>query len=248
MSNYQPHLQVRQLQHTSAQKAVLPVKEFIKCLGCRTDASGHAKRDFEDKCHLMESAIASRHALWSTKGTSRSDRIYLQHRVGESSICWSAALWNLSVRDMKKVRGIMLKAHKHHLRLARILGTTDAKYAKEQCKMISGIRETLRLPTIEHAILRQQYRWAGHVARMARQDSSRVTGMVLKYLCRQELSTRMFLAGTEDHPGQFFFHGWETRFSQYFDSRGVIWTDIAQNRRLWNSRCSEWCNFRAGCH
>merc|ERR1712087_1090819 len=93
-------------------------------------------------------------------------------------------------------------------------------------------------------VLRRQYRWTGHIARLADWELDRFLSIALDW---RDGRFRMSMAACGRASREVFCpigHSnnwtWELQFHRFFDTKGKQWRDVAADKVLWRSCERDW--------
>ena len=220
-------------------------REEIRALGVNLNARGYTYGDTNKKLFAVTSAIDDRQVLWKTRASTRVQRCTLLQRLSQPILSWSAPVWTLTVRDIAQIRTQRRRAVGGIVREPKLANEGGERYHRRRNRVITAYMRGSGFIAWEVFVLRLLFTWAGHVARMRRDEPNRLTSRVLAYKSCNELEAFAFLShGWQGHPGRFYVPGWERQFYTYFRQQCLDWQDVAQNRRTWNGFFCEWAKDR----
>ena len=126
-----------------------PVSYVFKILRAKINVTGNCWQDVETKPQSIQGALAVRRKLWLVKSSTRKQRYYLMHRVAESQVLWACGGWEVTQRQLSKLRSTLFTTAKQFLRFPKIWTDSDQVYVQRVGRAIQEIKVELKLPDFD---------------------------------------------------------------------------------------------------
>ena len=107
--------------------------------------------------------------------------------------------------------------------------------------------QSINAPAWDEVVLGRLHSWAGHLARIRNYDPNRLTLQVLDFKGMLELTTLMYMNGSQGHAARFHVWRWEAQFHKFYVDSGPTWQDAARGHR-WEPTRARWIAHRKQPH
>ena len=182
-----------------------PIDYFFKILGANINVTGNCWQDVETKTQSIQGALAVRRKLWLVKSSTRKQRYYLMHRVAESQVVWACGGWEVTQRQLAKLRPTVFVTAKQFLRFPKIWTDTDQVYAQRVGRAIQEIKADLKLPDFDITILNRMYSYTGHLLRVINRDTTSIFGPRISLLEPSTAGRSIYCPRWSTGPFRMFF-------------------------------------------
>jgi len=217
-----------------------------KLLGITFDANGSAAKDVANKSYGLESFMTRHKCLLECHDTSRKSRFELIHRIAQSHVPWSAGVWNLNQRQLSGLRALQNNLFRKALRLPRMWQEDDERYSRRCNAMVRQLKMENKWWDLDALVLKRQYTFIGHACRFAIENPTSLLGATLSYRNEHCRNNNRDNFGRMGFPGKVAPWNQEFQFQKYFRERGLVWQDVAADRRLWRRHMFPWIKDRLG--
>ena len=109
------------------------------------------------------------------------DRLELLSSLVKTSLFWCAASWNLTSRQVSKVKGIQQKMLHKMIRLSQRLDEDKMSFMTRLNSKIKHLKILHNFQEWDRYYFALAFKWAGHVSRMVQYDEQRITYQVLQF-------------------------------------------------------------------
>jgi len=200
-----------------------PVSYVFKILGAKINVTGNCWQDVETKTQSIQGALAVRRKLWLVKSSTRKQRYYLMHRVAESQVLWACGGWEVTQRQLSKLRSTLFTTAKQFLRFPKIWTDSDQVYVQRVGRAIQEIKVELELPDVDVTILNRMCSYTGHLLRVINRDSSSLLAHAYHYWNQARRDDQALAhGGPQGHSGCCSPFNWEHQYVSYFKPLGII--------------------------
>ena len=172
-------------------------------------------------------------------------RFRLLASLVENALFWCSGSWNLTARQIQKLRGIQQSMLEKMVAVRRHTDETMGHFMERFHSRIKQLKMTSEFLDWDRRYHKSVYEWAGHVAHMRAYDSSRLTVKVLLYRdwhWIQQISTTN--RGSQLHGRRFRMWRWEKHLYKFFQDES--WIDCAQDKDAWNQQLDSFIDWRCG--
>ena len=173
------------------------------------------------------------------------DRFQLLSSLVATSSFWSAGSWNLTARQVSKLRGLQQSILHKMVALRRMPEEGDEAYMMRLNSKIKRLKQSHNFEDWDRAYYRKVCKWGGHVARMAGYDPQRASHRILQHKCWhwiQQVAAQN--QGNQLHGRRLRVWRWEAPFYKYHNQES--WQHVAQDRDSWEQCLDDMVNTR--CH
>ena len=204
-------------------------------------------KDINNKHHGLESTLAKYEDLYTSPTSSRKDRIGMVGKICSSTFPWSAGIWNLNHKNLKRIRGLQNRTMTTALKLPRLWHEEDQHYAQRCARELASITNANRLWDLDAATLKRLFPCMGHLVRCADGDPNRLINKVLMFRNETVRGANRASTGRVGFPTRVIPWTMEYQFVEYVSSLGLKWQEVAVDRKAWRKHLFPWIRHRLGC-
>jgi len=148
------------------------------------------------------------------------------------SLFWCSGSWNLTSRQISKLRGVQLKMLQKIIGCRPRPGEAVEVFMERWNAKVKRAKVLHSCMDLDHHYWRSVFSWGGHVARLAKYDSQRATYRVLNHKSWawiQKVASAN--QGSQAHGRKVKVFRWERAFYLYFQKHP--WQKEAQDKHNW---------------
>ena len=170
-------------------------------------------------------------------------RLSLLQLLVASSLFWCSGSWNLTARQVSKLKGLQQKMLRKMITVRRITHEDTAAHVARLHSRIKHFKERHAFEDWDRIYHRSIFKWAGHVVRFKSWDRKRLTYRVLKYFdWRHIQKIADNNSGNQLHGRKIRTWRWERPLYRYFSESS--WQECAQCKQSWTSQLEDMVNWR----
>jgi hypothetical protein len=175
------------------------------------------------------------------------DCLRLLSVVVSTSLFWCSGSWNLTVRQISKLRGIEQSMLQKMILVTRQEHESTPEFMRRLRTKINRLKELHAFEDWDRSYYRSFFKWAGHVARLAQYEPSRITSAVLRHWDWKRIEqVAQENCGDQCHGRRIRTWRWERPLYKYVS--GSSWQDAAQDKLAWQTQLEEMVCWRCRVH
>jgi len=213
-------------------------KEGFNVLGTIITFDASFEVELRNRISRAWRAFYSHSVLLCCRTAPLKDRLRLLTLLVVSSLFWCSGSWNLTSRQVSKLRGVQLKM------LQKIVGCRPEPLETHEAFMERWNSKVKRIKVLHGFVdwdrhyFRSMFAWGGHIARLAGYDGNRITHRVLNHKSWQWIQrVSSNSKGSQLHGRKVKVFRWERVFYQHFPKH--CWQQEAQDKYNWTKRIDE---------
>ena len=218
----------------------------FKMLGALGVVGGTSHADCIQKQHICASAVEVRNKLWTCPVVSRGRKLDLMFKVASSSFCWCVGAWTVNSRKLSALRATLRKPAKSAMRVPRYWMDTEKSYHRRGNRIARETMKENRTPDIDVYVLGRMYDYAGHVLRESDRNSHHLIGHLLRFRNSAWKQAVTEVVGHQGHSGRISPWDWERQYHSYFRGEGLLWQDVALDKKSWLDHRPKWIRHTLG--
>ena len=190
-------------------------------------------RELKERLHKAWRCFGSQHDTLCCHRPPLRKRLELLDTTVRQTLLWGCGSWNLSRRDADKLNNIQGKMERKMLGLAVQYGESKGDWVERSNRRLKILCTLWNRPRWETVYYKQVYAWAGHIARYAIHDPSRLTLHVQRYKDLAWLAHRKKRFGSQLHAfGRLKVWRWESIIAKQVPD----WMNAALDGPAWQQR------------
>ena len=170
-------------------------------------------------------------------------RIFLLGVLVHPALFWCAGSWNLTGRQLSRLRAVQSSMLRKMLTLGRAEGESLEDFMHRSNGIINNVRLQQKYERWDRHYFRLYFSWAGHVARLVSHDPERLTLKVLNYKSWAWIqSVAENNSGNQLHCRRLRTWRWERGLCKYDRN----WQTTALDKQLWQTSLNgmvSWSSF-----
>ena len=160
-----------------------------------------------------------------------------------NSLFWCAGSWNLTKRQVSKLRGLQLDMLHKMVSLQRLPNEADDCFMTRLNSKIKRLKLHYGHEDWDQKYWTISFRWAGHVARMERYCKERITYQVFLHKNWEWIiMIQDNNSGNQLHCRRLKVWRWEAPFYTFFGRDS--WQNAAQDKATWDSHLDKMISWR----
>ena len=166
------------------------------------------------------------------------NRLSLLNTVVRTSLFWCSGSWNLTRRQVSKLRGVQQHMQQKMLCLKRAPQEEQRNFMARLNSKIKLLNHCHQFQSWERWYYRSVLGWAGHVSRIRQYNEPRLTNQVLQFkswACIQQVAAANL--GNQLHGRRLHTWRWEQKIYNLFP--GEDWQTKAQDKADWHQQLEQ---------
>ena len=159
-----------------------------------------------------------------------SSRLSLLSTLVSTSLFWCCGSWNLTARQVSKLKGMQQQMLHKMVALRRHDGESQTLFMARFHSKIKTLKALHCFEDWDRLFHGRVFKWAGHIARMAQYDPGRLTSRVLQFKCWKWITkVAQSNGGNQLHGKRLRIWRWERPLYKHSPN----WQEEAQDKSVW---------------
>ena len=195
---------------------------------------GRNTGDLDHRIVQFEKALHANSRTLRSSSTKIASKLRLFQAIMRTVLFWGAGTWNLTVRQLSRLRGVQQQWLRRILRI-QVTSTLDSDIQIELNRETRAWAHKAKIEDIVCMFYRLRLEWAGHIARLHDSRPESLTPLVWRWRCAEHLKIIMLKNnGSQMHGRRVRVWRWEALFTS---ALGDAWYLKARDRAMWQEIC-----------